>query len=110
MIDRLRGLDAWYVEANVSILPADWSVGPFLFGPTRHLINFLNYQGFSFDATKFIDEFPVYLIDFLKIWGIYYNDALRKTYIEDEEKTIAFDDLIKVVVDTFSHMAPQLKR
>ncbi len=106
MIDRMKNLNSIYVDANVSLLPVNWSVGPFLFGPTRYLISFFNYFKFEYDEQSLYDEFPKYLIEFLKYWGFYYNDDERKGYIEKHEQLVLIDDLISNVVDIFSHMKP----
>lgn len=108
MIDRMKTLDSYYVEANVSLLPADWSVGPFLFGPTRHLLAFFDYVGFKYNAQALYDSFPKYMVEFLRAWGRYYNDDERKTYIDPAESNVTLDDLIVNVVDTFSHMQPDM--
>ena len=100
-IDRMKGLDAVYVEAHVSLLPADWSVGPFLFGPTRHVMAFFDHQGFAWERQALQAPFPHYLAEFMKIWGLFYNDPRRQAYLEPQEQTVAFIDLVASVVDTF---------
>lgn len=106
MIDRLRDLDAVYVEANVSLLPADWSVGPFLFGPTRHLLAFFDHAGFHYDGVALRAAFPSYLAEFMTIWGHFYLDPRRQDYLEPQERSVAFHDLVAGVVDTFVHPPP----
>ena len=108
MIDRMKGLDSYYIEANVSLLPVSWSAGPFLVGPTKYLFSYLNYFEFTYDAQVLYDEFPKYMISFLKAWGLYYNDEDRKTWIDSTERILLFDEIVGRAVDTFSHMHPDM--
>jgi len=110
MIDRMKSLNTIYVDGYVSILPANWSVGPFLFGPTRHLIAFLNYFRFNFNAQVLYDRFPKYLIDFFKAWGYYYNHSPRKLEIEPTERLIPLDDLVASIVEVFPTMQPSTRQ
>jgi hypothetical protein len=102
MIDRLKGLDAVYVEAHVSLLPASWSVGPFLFGPTRQLLDFFDYAGFAHSPDALRQQFTPHLLEFLRIWGLYYNDPQRRTHIDPSETRLPFDSLVAAVANTFA--------
>jgi len=106
MIDRLKQLDAVYVDAHVSILPASWSVGPFLFGPTQQLLDFFDYQGFAHSPAALQAQFGPHLLEFLHIWGLYYNDAQRRTHIDPSETRIPFDELVARVAATFRSPPP----
>lgn len=101
MIERMKGLDAVYVEANVSLLPVDWSAGPFLFGPTRHLFDFFQHAGLQHDPQAMRAAFPAHLADFLKTWGQFYSDPRRQAYLEPQEQVRPMADLIDSVADTF---------
>ena len=101
MIERMKGLDAVYVEANVSLLPVDWSAGPFLFGPTRHLFDFFHHAGMQHDAQAMRAAFPAHLAEFLKTWGLLYSDPRRQAYLEPQEQARPLADLIDTVADTF---------
>ena len=103
MIDRMKGLDAVYVEANVSLLPADWSGGPFLFGPTRHLFDFFDHAGMQCDRDAMRAAFPAHLAEFLRVWGHVYADPRRQNAVEPHEQVLPFHNLIDSVVDTFVH-------
>ena len=108
MIDRMKKHNTIYIDANISLLPVNWSVGPFLFGPTRHLLAFFNYFKFNYDVRDLYDDFPKYFIYFLKAWGIYYNDEETKGYIELPKRSVSLDDMIANVVELFQHMQPTL--
>ncbi len=101
MIERMKRLDAVYVEANVSLLPVDWSAGPFLFGPTRHLLDFFAHAGMAVDAAAMRAAFPAHLAEFMTTWARFYSDPQRQAWLEPHEQVRPLADLVDGVADTF---------
>ena len=104
MIDRMKGLDAVYVDAHVTLLPSSWSVGPFLFGPTRQLFEFFDHAGFDYAADELRAQFVPHLVEFLRIWGLFYNDPQRRLALDASEFNPLFDELVSAAVDTFADL------
>lgn len=101
MIERMKRLDAVYVEANVSLLPVDWSAGPFLFGPTRHLFDFFAHAGMAVDVAAMRAAFPAHLAEFMATWARFYTDPQRQAWLEPQEQVRALPDLVDSVADSF---------
>lgn len=103
MIARMNRLDAVDVEANVSLLPVDWSAGPFLFGPTRHLFDFFAHAGMAVDAAAMRAAFPAHLAEFMATWARFYTDPQRQAWLEPQEQVRPLVDLVDSVADSFLH-------
>lgn len=105
MIDRLKQLDAVYVDADAALLPASWSTGPFLFGPTQQLLAFYRYHRMAHQPEALRARFVPHLLDYLRTWAVYYGDPRRRQHIDPAETTLDFDALVAAANATYTELA-----
>jgi hypothetical protein len=104
MIDRMKGLQTYYVDAYFSLLPADWSSGPFLFGPNKCLLDFFNGHQYTYDYGNFVFNMPAYIYEYLRIWALYYNDDMRRTLIDPQDRSLTVASVSQSLCDAFEHL------
>ncbi|MGI9211902.1 MAG: glycosyltransferase family 61 protein [Methylococcaceae bacterium] len=105
MIDRMKGLNTSYVDAYFSVLPADWSTGPFLFGPNKCLLEFFNHKSFAYDYNKLLYSSLPYFYEYFRIWGFYYSDENNRKLIDPEEMDVSVETLSEGINHIFGPLS-----
>ena len=108
MIDRMKGLRSCYVDAYFAVLPADWSSGPFLFGPNKSLLDFFNTRAFNYDYAQLVIGMTAYLYEYLRVWALYYDDEVRRGLIDPQDREISVNTLSKSLNEAFGHLPVNL--
>ncbi len=105
MIDEIRCTNSYYVDANVSILPSNFCVGPFLFGPTKNLLMFLDDCNYSYNKEQFFKTFVNSFAMYVKLWSATYENKKTRCYLIDESDMVFnFDTITYLLNEAFSHV------
>jgi hypothetical protein len=100
MIEKMKGLRTFYVDSYAGFLPVCWSAGPFLFGPHKCLVDFLNYKIFQYDAKTLIHSVDGYLYQYLTTWAYHYGDKHHQESIDTSENDVNLDKLTTIINET----------
>lgn len=91
MIDRMRGLNAVYIDAFLFSPKNNWSSGPFLLFPTRWFLAFLVSRGYKYKFTSLYKRYPLYLARYtLRMTRRALIDALRPIYAKANSSRWSF--------------------
>ena len=81
MIDRMRCLQAIYIDVFLFSSRNNWSSGPFLLFPTRYFLAFLASRGYRYRVVHLYKQYPIYLARYtLRKARRALIDALRPIY------------------------------
>lgn len=104
ILDQARQVDVTYVDISYNLLPTKHTNGCFLYGPTKHFINFLKATGIEYTEEEIQFDISKHLYEYIQLWCNNFNIKRHFNLISD----IDLFDVIERMNRVFD--IPQIRR
>ena len=78
MIDRMKNINSNYIDVFMSLLPANWSIGPFWIGITEHLLSYFKDCNMKYIISKSNRIILKNTILYFQSWEKYYGSPDKR--------------------------------
>lgn len=85
LINQLKNLNVYYVDATYNFLPTQHSGGVFLYGPTKYFRNYLDKRNFEYDEEELFFDLKEYAYEYIVKWRTNYLNVKNFNEIADRD-------------------------